>query len=85
MAAAESCRGAVFFSGASRSRHARGLLTKFTHLTRRPGSPACMAGAALSAKGSSLDNLNGEQVRDYRHKFEGGKAASAVVIPPQAH
>ena len=25
------------------------------------------------------------QVRDYHHKFEGGKAVSAVVKPPQAH
>ena len=28
---------------------------------------------------------NGEQVRDYHHKFEGGKAVSAVLMPPQAH
>ena len=30
-------------------------------------------------------STNGEQVRDYHPKFEGGKAVSAVVMPPQAH
>ena len=30
-------------------------------------------------------STNGEQVRDYHHKFEGGKTVSVVVMPPQAH
>ena len=30
-------------------------------------------------------STNGERVGDYHHKFEGGKAVPAVVMPPQAH
>ena len=30
-------------------------------------------------------STNGEQVGHYHPKFEGGKAVSAVVMPPQAH
>ena len=38
-----------------------------------------MAGAALSAKGSSLNKM-ASQVGDYHPKFEGGKVVSAVVM-----
>ena len=52
---------------------------------QRPGSPAHMAGAALSAKGSSLNKWRARSAKTTYPKFEGGKVVSVVVMPPQAH
>ena len=41
-----------------------------------------MVGAALSAKGPSLNKWRAG--RPLHHKLEGGKVVSAVVMPPQA-
>ena len=40
---------------------------------------------ALMAHCRAPLSTNGEQVRHYHPKFEGGKAVSAIVMPPQAH
>ena len=46
---------------------------------------ACPYGGGGTQCKGLLSQQMASQVRDYHHKFEGGKAVSAVVMPPQAH
>ena len=46
---------------------------------------ACPYGGGGTQCKGLLSQQMASQVRDYHPKFEGGKAVSAVVMPPQAH
>ena len=57
-------------------------LARFVHSQSSPA--ANVISARYSVQTAPL-STNGERVGDYHHKFEGGKADTAVVMPPQAH